>query len=292
MEEIKGKKESCFHGKVIYQPKGKAGEYAKWAVNFYVGCSNGCSYCYCKRGVLSHALGGSSPKLKSVFYSLAGKNGALKDCQSMAETCALACFADEFRKNRESIMKDGGLFYSFSTDPCLRQTFDLTYRTAINVTALRIPVTILTKCTWWVDGFIRDFSDLDSGYPKSLFNIGFTLTGHDELEPGAASNAERMEAMRKLHDNGFHVWSSIEPVIDCPNSWGMIRSTIDFCDYYRIGLLSGASRDYYDRHILLNFVEEVRRLGIQYDKKFYFKKSVKDYVDEVCDDSELKNMIK
>lgn len=29
----------------IYQPKGKAGEYAKYAVNFYVGCSNDCDYC-------------------------------------------------------------------------------------------------------------------------------------------------------------------------------------------------------------------------------------------------------
>ena len=28
--------------KVIYEPKGKAGEYAKYAVNLYNGCTHGC----------------------------------------------------------------------------------------------------------------------------------------------------------------------------------------------------------------------------------------------------------
>ena len=30
----------------IYQPKGKAGEYAKYAYNVYTGCDHGCTYCY------------------------------------------------------------------------------------------------------------------------------------------------------------------------------------------------------------------------------------------------------
>ena len=39
-------------GKAIYQPAGKAREYALWACNLHVGCSNDCDYCYCKRGAL------------------------------------------------------------------------------------------------------------------------------------------------------------------------------------------------------------------------------------------------
>ena len=31
---------------VIYEPKGKAGEYSKLAVNFYSGCGHRCEYCY------------------------------------------------------------------------------------------------------------------------------------------------------------------------------------------------------------------------------------------------------
>ena len=31
---------------VIYEPKGKAGEYSKLAANIYNGCGHGCEYCF------------------------------------------------------------------------------------------------------------------------------------------------------------------------------------------------------------------------------------------------------
>lgn len=43
-------KETPVKGALIYQPQGAAGEYAKWAINLYHGCSNGCTYCYNRRG--------------------------------------------------------------------------------------------------------------------------------------------------------------------------------------------------------------------------------------------------
>ena len=33
-------------GLVIYEPRGRAGEYAPLAVNLYRGCGHGCIYCY------------------------------------------------------------------------------------------------------------------------------------------------------------------------------------------------------------------------------------------------------
>lgn len=56
-----------FKGKAIYNPSGKAGEYSRWACNFYTGCSNGCDYCYCKKGILGHTMGGDTPTLKKCF---------------------------------------------------------------------------------------------------------------------------------------------------------------------------------------------------------------------------------
>lgn len=43
-------KETPVKGALIYQPQGAASEYAKWAINLYHGCSNGCTYCYNRRG--------------------------------------------------------------------------------------------------------------------------------------------------------------------------------------------------------------------------------------------------
>ena len=31
---------------VIYQPKGRALEYSELACNLYIGCANGCTYCF------------------------------------------------------------------------------------------------------------------------------------------------------------------------------------------------------------------------------------------------------
>ena len=63
MKTIKTKN---FRGKTIYQPTGKAAEYAKWACGFYVGCSNGCEYCYCKKGILAGTMGMNKPQLKKL----------------------------------------------------------------------------------------------------------------------------------------------------------------------------------------------------------------------------------
>ena len=53
-----------FNGLVIYNPSGRAGEYSYWAANFYVGCSNGCTYCYLKKGRGKKVLGGDTAELK------------------------------------------------------------------------------------------------------------------------------------------------------------------------------------------------------------------------------------
>ena len=43
--------------KVIYEPKGRAKEYAELAVNLYNGCSHGCEYCYARK--IANRFGGT-----------------------------------------------------------------------------------------------------------------------------------------------------------------------------------------------------------------------------------------
>lgn len=263
-----------FKGKAIYNPSGKAGEYSYWACNFYNGCSNGCTYCYCKKGVLAHVMGGDVPVLKKCFND---------------ENHALKVFEKELLQNKEKLQKHG-LFFSFTTDPMLPETIDLTLDAAGIAIYNSIPVKILTKCTDWVSDFISDSRPQKHEDIKhnSMYAFGFTLTGHDELEPGASTNQERIEAMAKLHDSGFKTFASIEPIIDLQRSLMMIQGTIQFCDLYKIGLMSG-------QKITPRYYEELRSFNLQvvnmiasrnsYAKVYWknsFKKSFSQFPDASC----------
>ncbi|GHU73775.1 hypothetical protein FACS189413_18400 [Bacteroidia bacterium] len=252
-------------GKCIYSPKGKAGEYAKYACNFYVGCSNGCTYCYLKKGVLAHTLGGDTPTLKKCF-----KN----------ENHALEIFEKELEANLPELQKHG-LFFSFTTDPMLPE-MNRKNREHITIKALAIacyykcPVKILTKRADILHKFINpEFEELRFVIDKyrPLIAIGFTLTGHDELEPNASTNAERIESMRKLHNAGFKTFASIEPVIDFESSKKMIDECFLFCDLFKIGLESGKK---YSTKDVKEFVEWNICSPVFYENKikFYFKASL------------------
>lgn len=213
-----------FNGKSIYQPAGKAGEYVKWACNFYVGCSNGCEYCYCKKGILANVMGQDKPQLKKCFSD---------------ELHAWGVFMREVAANFKELQQHG-LFFSFTTDPMLPETKDLTIDAIRFCVVHDIPVKVLTKCTEWLEPFLSMIEDNVYVYnKKNLIAFGVTLTGHDELEKGASTNEERIEAMRKLHSAGFKTFTSIEPIIDFKSSLEMIKRTIGFCDLYKIGLKAG-----------------------------------------------------
>lgn len=246
-----------FNGKAIYQPSGKAAEYSPWACNFYTGCSNDCEYCYCKRGVMSHVWS-NEPRLKKCF----------KD-----EYDALVIFEGELKRNLEELRKTGILF-SFTTDPMLPQTYIWTLEAVGTALSYGVPVQILTKCTQWLsdpDVHLMFDSHLWKN-KRHLVAFGFTLTGHDELEPGASTNKERIMAMRKLHDMGFRTFASIEPVITPAMSLCMIEDTMDCCDLYKVGLISGKAKDFYDDDNLIYFVCRLAGLTLR-GYKIYLKDS-------------------
>ncbi|QIK58835.1 hypothetical protein G7050_02850 [Dysgonomonas sp. HDW5A] len=239
-----------FKGKTIYNPSGKAGEYSYWACNFYVGCSVGCEYCYLRKGRGAKILGGDTPKLKSCFKS---------------EAHALEVFVKEAKQNITELQRHG-LFFSFTTDPMLKETLGLTNGATGFCTHNQIPVKILTKCTEWVDEFLSD-GNIASSYLRKYYAFGFTLTGHDELEPNASTNAERINAMKKLYDAGFKTFASIEPIVDIESSAKMIKETYGYCDLYKIGLMSGQKYAWQNlRSLMLMCYRHI-------EAKFYFKDS-------------------
>ena len=239
-------------GKIIYEPKGKASEYAKFAFSGYVGCSNLCSYCYLRTGLLKKVLGGNKPTLKKCF----------KD-----EDDAFNVFQKEMLQNIEELRKHG-LFFTFTSDPMLPETIGLTWRSVVQCVLNGIPVKILTKRADFLEN-----EELALWYftKKNMVAFGFTLTGHDELETGASTNQERIEAMKKLHSAGFKTFASIEPVVDFASSLEMIKQTVGFCDLYKIGLESGKT---YNHNQMGLFVNKVIQLVANSGAKIYFKDSI------------------
>ena len=274
-----------YNGKALYNPGGKAGEYGRWAINFYNGCSNGCDYCYLNKGVYASVMGHGVPRLKE---SLKNTNIAIETIEDVVarilpdsdEAKAYVIAVTEIKARREEIIRDGGVFFSFSTDPCLDETINLTLLTALYCVTDNIPVTILTKCVDWVyseDTNVRALMNAAREHRNTLA-VGFTLTGHDEFEKGASPNAERLRAMKHLHDNGILAWASIEPVIDFSSSLKMIRESVPFCDHFKVGLLSGAPKGTYSLDDTVSFINDVRKLVMGTRKTVYWKQSIRDVI--------------
>ncbi|WP_298546670.1 radical SAM protein [uncultured Parabacteroides sp.] len=251
-----------FNGKAIYNPSGKAGEYSYWACNFYTGCSNDCDYCYCKKGIISHVWS-NAPKLKKCF----------KD-----ERHAIEVFEKELMQNLPDL-QEYGLFFTFTSDPMLPETIELT-RKAISICIDNfVPVKILTKRADFLNKLDGKWSAIHwslSTVMKTYIAFGFTLTGHDELEKFASTNAERIETMKKLHEAGFKTWASIEPIVDLKASLSCIEQTLGFCDLYKIGLMSGGKLP--DKEELRMFVGRVCYLTSAHGAKVYWKDCIKKHL--------------
>jgi DNA repair photolyase len=256
-----------FHGKVIYNPSGKAGEYSYWAANFYNGCSATCEYCYNRHGRAAKVLGGDVPSLKKSLIDVG---------------TAFQIFKKETLQNLKELRKYG-LFFNFVSDPMLPKTIELNTICMRYCITKDITVKVLTKQTWWVNNIIEEMQINETFWNlyryQKYINFGFTLTGHDELEPGAATNAQRIEAMKKLHNAGFKTWASIEPIIDFKSSWLVFNAAVHAgCDLFKIGLLSGKKYDFLETNDFINKILEesdryINRFKI-FNFKIYFKDSL------------------
>lgn len=288
-------KETPVKGALIYQPQGAAGEYAKWAINLYHGCSNGCTYCYNRRGVLSHVFG-DKPELGTPIIKQRDKqlNEYLKKNNMTAhdaipqkvirDTTAVVALSivakDIIRIGEDVIREDGGIFFSFTCDP-FDPDIDMDILRMIVFVLLdrQIPATILTKNTDWLENDKwKDFLEPDADYPDDLLRdltIGFTITGKDKLEPGAPSTEERIEALRKLHDEyKIKTFVSLEPMTSIHTASEVIKKTYKITDEIRIGAQSPIKKDRYDPSEFVGFIVAVKTLARGLYCRFMVKDSM------------------
>ena len=248
-------------GKVIKAPGSNAAEYGEYAFYAYYGCTHNCEYCYLKQGRFKKVLGIDKPTLKREFRTESDVVRYLqRDIEDMWE-----------------VLQKCGVFFVFNTDPFLKETYRLTLTAMDMLLNYQIPITLLTKSAEFVNPlnpmFYVDMCDVMSKYKGSSRRVafGFTLTGHDELEPNASSNEDRIRAMRMLHDSGNIVWASIEPIIDLSSSFDMIYKSRHICQHYKIGLLKGGK---YNAAELKSFITEITKMLSEAGSTVYFKDSM------------------
>ena len=294
-------KETPIKGALIYQPQGAAGEYAKWAINLYHGCSNGCTYCYNRRGVLSHVFG-DKPELAAPIVKLREKllNMYMKDRGITAReniypsavfwygifAAQRLILTDLAKSGEDKIRKDGGIFFSFTCDPFdsyLDNNNNITKWMLQTLVTSQIPVTILTKNVDWLytEGWDRALTHspmIEPEYAENLphcLTIGFTITGKDKLEPGAPSTEKRIEALRKLHDEyKIKTFVSLEPITSICTASEVIKKTYQITDEIRIGAQSPIKKDRYDPNEFFGFVTSVKFLACDLPCRFMVKDSM------------------
>lgn len=277
--------------KILSRPKKNAEEYGRWAVNPYIGCSNQCEYCYLRKGPSGKYLGQDHPVLKKGVVN---------------EEHAYHLAMTEIIEHKDEIIRDGGLFFTFTSDPCLPTTCDLTFRISADAMNYGIPVTLLTKnadfcgmenpsvqlitVACQVDSWLTYIAMFRNTYQERLA-IGFTLTGRDDLEPLASSNQKRINALKHLNREGWLTWASIEPVIDFDSSFRMIQQALDAgCQHFKIGLmtertkvcrrgftLGGTTFEPYDPARCLAFVQDVMQ-QTRDRATVYWKQSFRDFL--------------
>lgn len=258
------------NGKVIYTPKGAALEYGRVGANFYTGCPHNCEYCYLKRGIIGKALGGTEVNLKKT----------LKDPDT-----AFAIFEREVARHIDECRKHG-IFFSFTCDPLIMETRCLTLRAIYHCVENGIPVWLLTKdATFsydpdWMSAVSEEFTPEQ----KAMTHFGFTLTGRDDMEPGASTNDGRILAMSRVKQAGFKTWASIEPVIDWDSADKVVIGSLDYCDHYKIGLRSGVKRDYYNPQESTERIFRLVYTITSNDRTVYLKESVRRMLRETCSD--------
>ena len=251
--------------KALYFPKGAAFEYGTVGCNFYNGCTHGCEYCYLKRGVLSKALGKSEVTLKKHFKD---EGDALEKFKYDCDT-----YTDYLKKT--------GIFFSFSTDPFIKETYLLTAEAVKYAASKGIYSKVLTKNG---DFDLLQWAAVDMVPQELRYYVayGFTLTGVDSYEGNAPRNVHRIETMARLKEKGFRTFASIEPIVYTDDSLRMVKLAVNVCDHFKIGLQSGVKKDYYDLDSILTFIVNVMSYT-NGKSTVYWKESVRKFIGSTLD---------
>ena len=239
-------------GLVIYEPKGRANEDCKLAVNLYRGCGHGCIYCYAPSALfIDRAEFSKAVPRKNIISRLA--IDAAKAAADGATGNVLLCFTTD---PYQPINDTHGL---------TRQAIEILHKNGFNVT-------ILTKGS-------NAWRDFDLYHPGDEYAATLTFLDTEkslQWEPEAAIPWGRILNLRIAHDQGIRTWVSLEPVIEPAETLEIIRQTHTFVDHYKVGTLNN-----HPRAKLIDwpkFAKDVVATLNHFDCHYYLKKDLRKYL--------------
>jgi DNA repair photolyase len=169
-----------------------------YALNAYVGCQHGCSYCYAK--FMKRFTGHPEPW------------GAFVDVKINAPEL----LAREVKKKKRGRVWISGVCDAYQP---LEKKFQLTRKCLEILVEQKWPVTIQTRSPLVV-------RDIDLLKQASDCEVGFTITTADErvrriFEPHAPPIAERVEALALLNAEGIQTFVMVAPML--PGAEGLVE---------------------------------------------------------------------
>ena len=244
--------------KVIYEPKGKAKEYAELAANLFETCEHACKYCYAPFVM--------NRKPEEFFTNVRARKGVIEKIIKDAE-------------HLKSINEQREILLCFTCDPYqsgLKVCVDTTKAAIAVLFNKGLNVTVLTK------GGKRSLRDIDlfETY-KDQFRYGATLVFSNDsdslfYEPFAALTSERIKALDIIHKRGIRTWVSIEPAWSIEDTINIIDRTHEIVDVYKIGKLN-----YHPHAEEVDWAQYtkvvVKRLK-ELNKEFYVKEDLREYL--------------
>jgi DNA repair photolyase len=195
---------------IIYEPQGRAREYAPLACNLAVGCVHGCTYCY-------------------------GPGQFRRDPAAWGEVRPKADALARFERDAARLAGDPReILFSFATDPCgTPAQVEMLERALPIAECFGLSITVLTKNP-------KALLPLASMFRRNDWRIGTTVCFLDERlreqwEPGAPPIQDRLEALSVARREGVRTWASVEPVVDADGALNAIEVLRDHVGEIRVG---------------------------------------------------------
>jgi len=203
---------------LIYEPAGRAREYAPLALNLYAGCTHGCTYCYAPAACRKH---------RDAFHASAAPR-----------VDVIAKLERELERNGHGADRPPVLL-CFTSDPYqpVAAQAGVTRAAIQTLHARGYPVHILTKAG---TAAAADFDILGELAGDAFASSLTFISDRDSAkwEPHAAPPRDRRAAIVEAHARGITTWASLEPVIDPEQTLDIIALTHDVVDLFKVGTLN------------------------------------------------------